>query len=340
MEICESIVSVKETKESDMVKVKLLDRLQGNESSLNKSLALAFTIQTMYGKDIDLLEKIFQFYLQRNQIERAAELLENDLLKKFKISETNCFDHHLRKFAQQIIINLSLINSPKVDQNTEDGLYFQLFLKLSVQCQEKLVVEILEKFRANCTLFKLCVMVNEVADKKPASQTNSSFDLKELYLKLSECKESIFLSKKLTIIFKKFIPEYGLFIIDGLLNVEKQYYTHLAQTSVQQHIDPTLLHSERRSLNAIRRICVADLIPDFIYLVDKLDNRHCYRWIEKSLEFFTKYTLSSAYAEILKNQDTNTNQVVLGYNAIGLFTVRRKCYLFKYILITDEYRFF
>jgi hypothetical protein len=98
------------------------------------------------------------------------------------------------------------------------------------------------------------------------------------------------------------VPEHGLVLIDNLLNLEKNMYMCLAQqSSACPQFDAAILSVERRSLNLMRRLCVVEFMPEFLELLEKLDSRLCYRWIEKSLEFFTKYALAST--EVIAKQD-------------------------------------
>ncbi len=55
-----------------------------------------------------------------------------------------------------------------------------------------------------------------------------------------------------------------------------------------------LNENRKRSHNLFRKLCVIDLIPSFVNLIEnKLDNKTDYRWIEKSLEFYTKFTFNN-----------------------------------------------
>lgn len=183
----------------------------------------------------------------------------------------------------------------KVDVHLNDEFYLQLFLKLSQPAQEKLVTELLNKYRNGFAFLRVNML--DTSKKDPKKPQN--IDISEFYSTLVEVKETIFLTKDLLGIYQRMIPEYGLFLIDGFLNIEKQLFANLIQNSsnLPGKTDEILSNIEKRSLNLIRRICVVDLIPDFLYLIEKLDNRHCYRWIEKSLEFFTKYTLNAIVAK-------------------------------------------
>lgn len=315
---------------SDDFKYKLLDRLFSPDADTTKSLTLAITIQTMFSKDLEVLERLFNFFIQKNQLEMALDLWENTLLKKFNLSPINVFDLHLTKIATQIIYHLNVKamshreknQKTKIDINQTDEFYLQLFLKLSQPSQEKLATQLLDKYRMGFSFLRINM---PDATKKDQPVTQQTIDIREFYTKLIEVKDTIFLTKNLLAIYRKFIPEYGLFLIDGFLNIEKQLFTNLIQnsTNLPKQTDQILNNIERRSLNVIRRICVVDLIPEFIYLIEKLDNRHCYRWIEKSLEFFTKYTLNSieAKTEMVKVDGVMTSVVKLDYNSMRLLNV-------------------
>jgi len=293
---------------SNNFKYKLLERLEASttttsESALTKDLTLAITIQTMFSKDLEVLERLFRFFIQKKQVEMAVDLWENDLLKKFNLVTTTDFDEHLKQIATQIIYHLSVkpVSEQHTDKAESNGeFYLQLFLKLSQASQEKLVTQILDKYRDGLAFLR--VNMPDGGKKEPPAVAKT-VDISEFYSRLVEVKETIFLTKSLLAIYRKMIPEYGLFLIDGFLNIEKQLFANLIQNSgnLPGQTDQILSNIEKRSLNLIRRICVVELIPEFIYLIDKLDNRHCYRWIEKALEFFTKYTLNAIQARCEKN---------------------------------------
>ncbi len=308
------------------LKVKLLCRLEASmltprDIVLTKNLSLAITIQTIFSEDPEILERLFCFFINKNQIEMALDLWENSLLKKFNLAATSVFDLHLKKISIQVINHLSVKEASRTDLNLVDKVenmssgefYLQLFLKLSPASQEKLVTQILEKFKTGFGFLRTNMPEGGKKDQ-PA------FDITDFYSKLVEVKETIFLTKSLLSIYRKMIPEYGLFLIDGFLNIEKQLFANLIQQSsnLPGQTDQILSNIEKRSLNLIRRICVVELIPEFIYLIDKLDNRHCYRWIEKSLEFFTKYTMNAIEARCEKGV------VKLDYLSIRLLNVSYK----------------
>jgi hypothetical protein len=78
---------VKSSDRIELMKQKLIRQLFDAETNLSKSLTLAITIQTMFSKDLEALEKLFQFFIEKNQIEMATDLWQNDLLKNFNLSE-------------------------------------------------------------------------------------------------------------------------------------------------------------------------------------------------------------------------------------------------------------
>lgn len=298
MEIAEDAPAEPTASKSKDFKYKLLERLNEPETSLTKSLTLAITIQTMFSKDLEVLEHLFEFYINKNQLEMSTDLWENELLKKVSLVESSHFDKHLNRIAEQIISHLdkkkqNLNNLNNLDPR--DEFYLKLFLKLSQATQEKFVTLILEKYKSKFSFLKIEPPTQQALDAAKKTPQAISVDIKDLYCKLVDIKNDIFLTRDLLGIYKKFIPDYGIFLIDGLLNCEKSLYINFVQMST--NASEPMINIERRSLNIMRRLCVVDLIPYFIQIIDKLDNRHCYRWIEKSLEFFTKYTLSSIRVE-------------------------------------------
>lgn len=312
---------------SNNFKYKLLERLETSDSTnLTKNLTLAITIQTMFNKDAEVLERLFRFFIDQKQIDMAIDLWETDILRKFNLSTVTEFDAHLTRISTQIIFHLSVKalsereknQLAKLEIDPIDEFYLELFLKLSQPSQEKLITQLLDKYRAGFSFLKINPAEQATSVKKELPTSQQTIDIREFYTKLIEVKETIFITKNLLTIYKKFIPEYGLFLIDGFLNIEKQLFANLIQNSSQT--DQILSNIEKRSLNVIRRICVVDLIPEFIYLIDKLDNRHCYRWIEKSLEFFTKYTLNSIEAK-METIPPGRGFVKIGYVNVRLLNV-------------------
>ena len=93
-------------------------------------------------------------------------------------------------------------------------------------------------------------------------------DIKDLYYNLVDIKDRIFLTRDLLGKYRRFIPEYGIFLIDGLLNCEKSLYINFVQMST--NTSEPMISIERRSLNIMRRLCVVELIPHFIGIIDKV----------------------------------------------------------------------
>ena len=118
-------------------------------------------------------------------------------------------------------------------------------------------------------------------------------------------------------LFLKFSPLIQEKLVAIIL---EKYRAGLFANLIQNSSDQLLCIIERRSLNVIRRICVVDLLPEFVCLIEKLDNRYCYRWIEKSLEFFTKYTINSIDVKFELGQSTNGG-IRLNYSNVKLLSV-------------------
>lgn len=274
----------------------LFEKLDKYKQDATKFLAMAITMQTIHKKDLATLVKLFEYYLKLNRIEMAADLFENELLKNFDLLKSVEFEHHFEQFSRQIIKNLSIksINEPSGElNNTNEYKYFNVFLKLTSVGQEKLFKQLLDKHSSEFQFLKS--FLDTVEKSKPPVQL--SLDINEFYLKLANNREQLFLVRDLLLMNKKLIPDYGIFLIDGLMNAEKILFTSLIQKANTNGIQADILNIEKRSLNIIRRLCVIELIPEFVCLLEKLDNRHCYRWIEKSLEFHCKLLINSIQAK-------------------------------------------
>jgi len=159
--------SIPEPKSKDF-KYKLLERLNEPDTSLAKSLTLAITIQTMFSKDTEVLELLFRFFIEKDQLEMSVDLWE-ELLKKMNLNETSFFDKHLNNIAIQIIFHLGKkrqlqANSTIAQQQLDprDEFYMKLFLKLSQPSQEKFVTLLLEKNKS-----KFCFLKIEPAASNP-----------------------------------------------------------------------------------------------------------------------------------------------------------------------------
>jgi hypothetical protein len=281
----------------------------------------ALTIEALYKDNLAILVKLFEFYKEHNHIDMSFNLCSTGLFKRgFDFIKPSQFDIHLKRFAQSIIQNLLVRTSTarmhKVLADVSEhelSFYFKIFSRLDNIAQEKLVVRLLDKLKHDFGFLKAYLeQTGQEKGKQPTSQT--LIDIKDFYVNLIRNKENLFLLRDLLLVYRKFIPDYGLFLIDGFFNTEKHLYANLAQNNSGDEI----LSIEKRSLNLMRRICAVELIPEFVYLVDKLENRHCYRWIEKSLEFFTKYAIAATEIKIGENSDT----FEFNYTKLMLFNVR------------------
>lgn len=264
----------------------LYDKLiQMDPGAKYKIQSLAITIQSISSDDFYMLVQLFEFYIQRDMYEMALDLFENVLLKSEKhdlFSNSSPFEHHLNLFVVDIVKNLS--NKPLHRSYDEilkqsvikSGIYFKIFIKSSQTNQEKFIGKILEK------------LMGEMSFLKVSGQT---LDIYQFYESLSRHKFTLFKLRDLLIVYSsKFISDYGLNLIDMFINAEKTLTVSLSQLGpATPQFDPEIISVERKSLNILRRIFLVDLVVEFLHLFEKLDNRHCYRWIEKSLEFFTKY---------------------------------------------------
>lgn len=107
-QIKQEIGSYQPSLKSADFKYKLLERLENSDASLTKNLTLAITIQTMFNADLEVLERLFRFFIERKQLDMAVDLWENDLLKRFNLAIATAFDEHLQRIATQIIYHLSV----------------------------------------------------------------------------------------------------------------------------------------------------------------------------------------------------------------------------------------
>ncbi len=139
----------------------LLERLNDPESSLTKSLTLALTIQTMFNMDIEVLELLFRFLIEKNQIEMSVDLWENELLKKHNLNESSFFDNHLDNITTQVIFHLDKKskfqsqNLASIMPDPRDEFYMKLLLMLGRSSQEKFVILMLEKNKSMCSFLKI-----------------------------------------------------------------------------------------------------------------------------------------------------------------------------------------
>lgn len=302
---------------SNRYKVKMFQKLKETSGNVNKCLTMAMTIQAMYRTDLKTLIELFDFYKEMNQVDMASDLCQNDIFKNFNLQENDSFDDHLKIFAIQIIQNMSTKTNTKSELIQTTNFYLNLFLKFGLASQETLIKLILDKYRSNFGFLKLNETVS--ADKKVV-QTSQPVDIPDFYMKLSTRLDILFIMKELLVVYPKLIADYGIFLIDGFLNMEKHIVANLVQSIANK--DSTFIGIERRSLNLMRKLCVVDFIPDFVHLIEKLDNRHCYRWIEKSLEFFSKYTIHSIDVSYTQSMDDRVKQVKINYSTVKLLYVR------------------
>ena len=333
-----------ETPNLDKCLIILFENLHKSRNDPKKSLATAITIQSLYRKDLKIIIKLFEFFLETKQLDSAFDLCENDLFKNFDLNETSLFDSHLNKFGNQIIKNLkssslnvkdTKIMSRKFEE--KDEMYFKLFLKFNQQSQEVIVKKLLDKYHSRFSFLK--TFVENSTKQSTGQQSNQTIDIKQFYFNLAGNCETFFIMRDLLIIYPKFIIDYGLFFIDGFLNVEKhllQTFANLVQKNFSTQLSSNLINIEKRSLNLMRRMCVIDLIPEFVHLIDKLDNRHCYRWIEKSLEFFSKYVINSLEVTLVKDTD-DSEKLKFNYSNIKLLFVSFKFgYFFCMFIVFKE----
>jgi hypothetical protein len=301
----------------------LFENLFKSRNDVKKSLATAITIQSIYKNDLKILIKLFDFFVETNQLDSAFDLCEKELFKNFNLNETNLLDFHLNKFGNQIIGNFKKKSSNNLTVNSaQDEFYFKLFLKFGQQSQEVLVKKLLDKYHSQFLFLKTFVENSTKQSQMVGQQSAQTIDIKQFYLNLAENCGNFFIMRDLLLIYPKFIPEYGLFFIDGFLNVEKhllQTFANLVQKNISTQLSSNLINIEKRSLNLMRRICIIDLIPEFVHLIDKLDNRHCYRWIEKSLEFFSKYVINTLEVTLVREEtDDLSERLKFNYSSIKL----------------------
>lgn len=296
------------------------------DTNLEKCLSQVIFIRAMFKQDPNVLLKLFDFCLDTDQIKMAADILFNDILKTSNLNESNEFEIYLTKFCLTIIKNLSSQKSvvtefliDKLDDRYQ--ILFKLYQSLDSNLQQLLVLKILDKYRSNLNKY---VKLFIETDKKstPIQPCQQQIELKDFYMNFAQTYQYLYLIKDILFIYTNYAQEYGLYLIDTFLNIEKHMHTFLVQNTAQLKLDPSLVSMEKRSLNLIRRFCVLDLIPDFSVLIDKLDNRHCYRWIEKCLEFFTKYSVYSTRVSAESNMENDrTDLVNIYYSSIKLLHV-------------------
>jgi hypothetical protein len=299
------------------LKIKMIfDKLESanNELNLNKKLSLALTAEMMFEKDLEILIRIFEFYKTNKQYQMAQNLF-NNLIQNFTFIDTNFFDSQLESFALTIILYNNRLQNEKPNENDASIIacfnkliqkddyefYLNLYQSQTLRTQEKIIVQLLDKYRA---LFQF---------SKPSAE-NEAQSLNDFYKNLATNELKFNLLKYLIKFYSKYLPIYGLKLVDYLLNAEKQCFPSTSSTISE------LNENKKRSLNLFRKLCVIDLIPSFVNLIEnKLDNKTYYRWIEKSLEFYTKFTCNSIF---VKNVDFNSQTIEFGYKEVKLIQVR------------------
>ena len=311
-----NINNKQEDQASDDQKIKMIfEKLEStnNELNLNKKLSLALTAEMMFEKNLEIMIRIFDFYRSNKQYQMAQSLF-SILIQNFTFLDTNHFDSQLESFALTIILYNHRLQNEKKNENDasiacfsqlippEDyEFYLNLYQSQTLRTQEKLIVQLLDKYRG---LFQF--------SKQPAENETQLVDY---YKNLASNELKFNLLKYLLKFYSKYLPVYGLKLIDCLFNAEKQCFPSTTQLVGE------LNENGKRSLNLFRKLCVIDLIPSFVNLIEnKLDNKTYYRWIEKSLEFYTKFTSNSIF---VKNVDFNSKTIEFGYKEVKLTQVRR-----------------
>lgn len=258
--------------------------LKSSNETSGKFESIALTMETLFKNDQAALVRLLEFYRSSGRVQMAANLLTNQLLNRLDPNNptNDVFDVELFSFARSIA-------------TASHDFHSSVFSQLPEKLQEKLLVFILDRLKSGQLAFLKTFSSGSTEDKPTAARAAlTTAEIADFYKSLGKSKSYLVLMRDLLVRQPKFIHDYGLFMIDAFLNAEKHAFLSPSSASDQQQI-------ERRSLNVMRRVCVVELIPVFVHLIDKLDNRHCYRWIEKSLEFFTKYTI----AAIRVGQDTD-----------------------------------
>lgn len=281
--------------------------LKSLQKQQQKYESVALTMEALFKDNLATLTRLFEFYKSNKRSDMAYQLCANQLLKNFDLTKPNLFDDDLFRFAR------SIVDAAKKEEKTneEDNFYSDVFDQLSPQLQQKLLQTILDRLKSGQFGF-LRNFSNPTSDEtKPggARPGLTATEMNEFYDSLGKNKDYLILMRDLLVRRPSFIEDQGLFMIDAFLNLEKHAFLPASSSG-----DST----ERRSLNVMRRVCVVELIPRFVSLIEKLDNRHCYRWIEKSLEFYTKYTI----AAIRVNKQENNNNIPFTYLPISLINVK------------------
>jgi hypothetical protein len=248
-----------------------LDNLsQTSDTNLTKNLSIALTLETLNENSLYVLSKVFEFYVKHDQFDYANNLF-NQIVKKFSFLNTNEFDHQLKEFS------LAIVNKKHT------CFYGRLFFSQPIQKQDNLIIQLLDKYRHQFSFLKLAKPFND------NNYNNESLLLDQIKLKykqLIENYDSLDIFKRLLVDHPKYIPIYGIQFVDTLMSIEKTL-------ALNQFILENDYYAARRSCNLFRKIFVIDLIGEFIFAIDKLENKVFYRWIEKSLEFHTRLSINA-----------------------------------------------
>lgn len=320
---------VVDVKPIDQYQEDLFKSLDANVSvNVNMCYSIALTVETVYRSNLPVLTRLFEFYKQHDQIDMARRLCENILMRNFDFNHdaSGAFDVHLNSFGYNLVRHMAGKMGLKLalkyhDVNfTVSDFYWKLFAKFADPQQDKFLVKLMEKYK---TYFSFLKAYSESGALDKKSQTPAQapcVDVREIYVNLAKYKGYLLLMRDLMLVYQRFIIDYGLFFIDAFLNMEKHLLANLVQNCANNNsalnVDVSVTSAEKRSLNLMRRICVNEFILEFVYLIDKLDNRHCYRWIEKSLEFFTKYAIAATQ---VKNSSDDTVEFI--YSRVSLLNV-------------------
>lgn len=250
--------------------LKLDELSQTNENNLTRNLSIALTLETLNENCLYVLSKVFDFYVKYDQFDYANNLF-NQIVKNFSFLNTNEFDNQLKE------LSLAIVNK----KNT--SFYGRLFFSQAIQKQDNFIIQLLDKYRHQFSFLKLTKPLND------NEINNHSFILDQIKLKykqLIENYESFDIFKRLLVDYSKYIPVYGIQLVDALMSIEKIL-------AFNQALLENDYYADRRSCNLFRKIFVIDLIGEFTFAIDKLENKVFYRWIEKSLEFHTRLSINT-----------------------------------------------
>jgi hypothetical protein len=261
------------------------DDTQDEDGDDDENIQTALLLQNFHENNLYVQIKLFEFYVNKNLDDLSTNSL-NKLIKFYSFIETDIFDLHLYLIAKSIIWkNLNIKIDDKIDE-AQLEFYFKLFKNQSIRTQEKYLIQILDKLKVKFTSIL-----------KSNDSTNDK-SLCDVYIEILKNENELLIFKYLLKLNSKYIQIYAIQLIDSLLNLEKQllFSHHHHRHSNQRNRDDASNNDDlanKRSINLFRKICIIDFIYDYIALIDKLDNKIYYRWIEKSLEFFCKLILYS-----------------------------------------------